>query len=202
VVGDFGICYLEDDGSRLTITEEAVGPRHFMAPELEDGRIGAVSPKSDTYSLGKLLYWLLSGGKAFGREKHRELLWDLRGRNEDSQLGWDNIYMEHVNRLLDVMIAHDPDKRRNVRTVIGLSAKVAKRVEKEFTPITPDAVHPCTYCGYGIYELKSQNNTQLQRFGITPVGDADWRIFVCDSCGHLQMFRIDMADKHQWWRAS
>lgn len=199
VVGDFGICYLEDDGSRLTITEEAVGPRLFIAPELEDGRIEAVSPKSDSYSLGKLLYWLLSGGKVFSREKHRELKWDLKGYNEDSQFGWNNIYMEHVNRLLDVMIDPDPEKRRNVRTVVSLSAKVARLVEKEFTPITPDITHPCKYCGYGVYELKSQNNTQLHRFGITPVGDANWRVFVCDFCGHVQMFRVDLADKQQWW---
>lgn len=202
VVGDFGICYLEDDGSRLTITEEAVGPRLFIAPELEDGRIEAVSPKSDSYSLGKLLYWLLSGGKMFSREKHRELKWDLKGHNEGSQLGWNNIYMEHVNRLLDVMIDPDPEKRRNVRAVVSLSAKVARLVEKEFTPITPDITHPCKYCGYGVYELKSQNNTQLQRFGISPVGAANWRVFVCGLCGHVQMFRVDLAEKQQWWGMS
>ena len=38
VVGDFGICYIEKDGARLTLTDEAVGPRIFMAPEFEGGR--------------------------------------------------------------------------------------------------------------------------------------------------------------------
>lgn len=37
VVADFGIAYVED-GERQTLTDEAVGPRNFIAPELEDGQ--------------------------------------------------------------------------------------------------------------------------------------------------------------------
>ena len=70
VVGDFGLCLLEDE-PRMTTTGEAVGPRHFMAPELEDGFASTVTPKCDVYSLGKLLYWLMSSGNIFSREKHR-----------------------------------------------------------------------------------------------------------------------------------
>ncbi len=36
VLSDFGICLLRDD-ARLTETGEVVGPRAFIAPELEDG---------------------------------------------------------------------------------------------------------------------------------------------------------------------
>jgi eukaryotic-like serine/threonine-protein kinase len=60
VVADFGIVYLADN-ERLTATAEAVGARHFIAPELADGRSDSVDPRSDVYSLGKLLYWLLAG---------------------------------------------------------------------------------------------------------------------------------------------
>lgn len=133
VVGDFGICYLENDEARLTLTEEAVGPRLFMAPELEDGRVEAISQKSDTYALGKLLYWLLSGGRVFGREKHRQTQWDLKGRNEDSLLGWNNIYMEHVNRLLDLMIVDDPEKRRGMQNILILLRRTKRLVQREFT---------------------------------------------------------------------
>ena len=98
------------------MTEEAVGPRLFLAPELEDGRLQDISPKSDTYSLGKILYWLMSGGKIFSREKHREPKWDLKGQNVDSVFDWDNVYMEHVNRLLDLMIVPEPNARRRVES--------------------------------------------------------------------------------------
>ncbi|HEV7902512.1 MAG TPA: serine/threonine-protein kinase [Pyrinomonadaceae bacterium] len=199
VVGDFGICYVEDDGSRLTITEEAVGPRQFIAPELEDGRLDKISSKSDTYSLGKLLYWLFSGGKMFSREKHRMLEWDLKGRNDDSALEWNNIYMEHVNRLLDLMIVNEPENRRSVRTILRVSKKIAKLVEKEFSPISKDIPHPCKYCGYGIYKLQVKTIRNVSSFGLNLVGDPDWRIFTCDFCGHVQMFRVDLANKREWW---
>jgi serine/threonine protein kinase len=199
VVGDFGICFLEDDGTRLTSIDRAVGPRLFMAPELEDGRDDQISPKSDTYSLGKLLYWLMSGRRIFSREKHREPQWDLKGQNEDSPLGWNNIYMEHVNRLLDLMIIHDRNNRRGVDNILILLRRVIRLVEKEFTPISKDIGQPCTYCGMGLYVIRAENNTQVSNFGVTPVGDPNWRIFTCDKCGHVQMFRVDMADKQQWW---
>ena len=38
VVGDFGICFISEEGERFTLTDEAVGARRFTAPELEDGR--------------------------------------------------------------------------------------------------------------------------------------------------------------------
>ena len=70
IVGDFGICHVDEQGRRLTLMEEAVGPRLYISPELEDGRADQVSPRSDVYSLGKLLYWLITGA-IFAREKRR-----------------------------------------------------------------------------------------------------------------------------------
>ena len=114
VIGDFGICYVEQNGERLTLTEEAVGPRIFMAPELEGGRVENITNKCDVYSLGKVLYWLLSGGVMLPREKHREIEYDLKRQNYDALLGWTNIYMEHVNRVLDLMVIAEPEKRRSI----------------------------------------------------------------------------------------
>jgi serine/threonine protein kinase len=199
VVGDFGICYLEEDGTRVTITEEAVGPRYFMAPELEDGRVDDVSPKSDVYSLGKLLYWLLSGGKVFSREKHRETKWDLKDQNPSSALGWNNVYMEHANRLLDRMIVSSPRERFNVENVLILARQAVRLIEKEFNPIARNIGQRCTYCGQGVYVLRAENNAGARNFGFTPTGAPVWRIFTCSLCGHVQVFRVDMAEQKDWW---
>jgi serine/threonine protein kinase len=71
VVGDFGLCFV-DDGGQLTNTEEAVGSRFYCAPELRDGRLrpGVPEKAADVYSLGKVLYWMLTG-EIFDREDHR-----------------------------------------------------------------------------------------------------------------------------------
>jgi serine/threonine protein kinase len=67
-VGDTGLCLIIDD-PRVTPTYEAVGPRFYMAPELEHGRNLEVDFRADLYSLGKLLFWLLSRGVSLPREK-------------------------------------------------------------------------------------------------------------------------------------
>lgn len=36
VIGDFGICHVED-GEPVTLSDEAVGSRHYVAPEMEAG---------------------------------------------------------------------------------------------------------------------------------------------------------------------
>jgi hypothetical protein len=70
-VGDPGLCLLVAE-PRITPTDEAVGPRFYMAPELEHGRNLEVNVRADIYSLGKLLYWLLSGGVNLPRERYTE----------------------------------------------------------------------------------------------------------------------------------
>ncbi len=200
VVGDFGICLLEKTDDRMTLTEEAVGPRLYMAPEVEDGRLDKITPQVDSYSLGKLLYWLLSGGKIFSREKHREREWDLKGRNEDSILGWNNIYMEHVNRLLDKMIIENPNDRLIVDTALILTRRVTRLVEKEYNPVDQNIRQLCTYCGEGYYVQKVKSNPmQVHNFGLNAVGSSDWRIYTCIECGHVQAFRADLAKRIDRW---
>ncbi len=75
-VSDFGLCLIVDM-PRFTATEEAVGPRYYMAPELEDGRLLDVDLAADVYSLGKVLYFILSIGRVFSREKYKSEHWAL-----------------------------------------------------------------------------------------------------------------------------
>lgn len=199
VIGDFGICFMEEDGTRITILDEAVGPAMFIAPELEDGRQEKISNKCDIYSLGKLLYWLLSGGRIFSREKHREPNWDLKDQNADTITGWNNIYMEHVNRLLDFMIIGNPEERRPIDNILILLKTVKRLVKKEFAPISREIRQPCRYCGYGYYVLIGNDPTSIRNFGFTPVGISDWRIMVCNTCGHVELFRIESASHKDWW---
>jgi hypothetical protein len=72
VVGDFGLCYfLDGELERVTNLAEEVGARGYMAPECEGGRVLTVLPSADVYSLGKILYWILTG-RHLARESQRE----------------------------------------------------------------------------------------------------------------------------------
>ena len=137
VVGDFGLCQLHSGGERVTLIDEAVGPRHYRAPELEDARVDQASPRSDSYSLGKILYWLLSGGRIFSREKHREREWDLvdirtprtglahKARPLSAE-GW-RLFFGYVNRnLLDSTIAADVTWRYDVKVIKTIAQTVRR----------------------------------------------------------------------------
>ena len=195
VVADFGLCYLEG-GERHTLTEEAVGPRWFMAPELEDGRASDITPASDIYSLGKLLYWLISGGKIFSREKHREPNVNLVSLFQFQDPG-----LEHVNRILDQMIVSEPDQRLQFVSQVAKSIHKAIRLLKhDYRAVSPDIPQRCTYCGEGVYKIMAKGiDVSVENFGLKRAGAADWRIMVCDQCGHVQLFRIDLAERKDWW---
>ncbi|GEM_PF-3162576 len=118
VVGDFGICFLfsDKDKERLTQTREDVGPRHFMAPELANGRLENVSPACDVYSLGKLLYWLFARD-SFDREEHREKEYDLVHKLQ-------NPLLELLNSLLDKMLTPKPSER--IQTVLEVIQEIER----------------------------------------------------------------------------
>ena len=72
VLGDFGIVYLPDRPTRLTRTNESVGPHDYMPPWGEvGGRLNNVDDKFDVYMLGKLLWCMVSGRLLLQREWFR-----------------------------------------------------------------------------------------------------------------------------------
>ncbi|MFC1572815.1 serine/threonine protein kinase [Candidatus Eisenbacteria bacterium] len=190
VVADFGLCYM-DDGDRLTNAEEAVGPRLFMAPEQENGRCDVVLPTVDAYSLGKLLYWLLRGdGRVFSREVHREDDWDLAKVLK-------RIEYEHVNRLLDRMIAFKPsDRYPSVSMAQEDAARIRALIEGGYNVVSGKHPQVCIYCGIGKYRQWQDTPTN---FGLNAVGSNQWKILCCNYCGNVQLFRLERLETKELW---
>jgi serine/threonine protein kinase len=65
-LSDFGICH-NIDSERITNVGDVMGPRGFTAPELETGSAD-VTAACDVYSLGKVIYYMISGGVVIPRE--------------------------------------------------------------------------------------------------------------------------------------
>lgn len=192
VVGDFGVCFIQT-GARLTETIEAVGARYYMAPELADGRAEDVKPASDVYSLGKILYWFLTG-EVFDREDYRR-----KDRLLTNHFTDDSILQVH--QLLDVMITYD----RNERILDGLAlvtavAELRRRMDGRF----PTLEHPprrCRYCGVGTYKPIGENSRDLSavfNFGFSPTNAPVPLIFICAHCGHVEMFRPSSSKNPHW----
>jgi serine/threonine-protein kinase len=67
-VSDFGLAKrVDDDAPHVTQTGAVVGTPSYMAPEQAAGKRGKGSPASDVYSLGAILYEMLTGQAPFAR---------------------------------------------------------------------------------------------------------------------------------------
>jgi serine/threonine-protein kinase len=64
-VGDFGLAKLVNDDRSLTQTGAILGTPSYMAPEQASRGRGTVGPASDVYSLGAILYQMLTGRPPF-----------------------------------------------------------------------------------------------------------------------------------------
>ena len=190
VVGDFGICFIQTS-ERLTETVEAVGARFYMAPELADGRSDDVTDRSDVYSLGKLLYWFLTG-KVFDREDHRRA---------DRLLTrvFPQPAILHIHQLLDHMIAHDPAARIPNADVVRLELVRIRRLIEGGYPTLEHMPQLCRFCGDGEYKLlgNSRDTSAVFSFGFDPTNTVP-HIFVCKNCGHVEMFRPAYSKNPHW----
>jgi len=60
-VGDFGLAHLAGSAAGLTRTGAVLGTPLYMAPEQVEGRSEDITPRTDVYALGAILYEILTG---------------------------------------------------------------------------------------------------------------------------------------------
>jgi serine/threonine-protein kinase len=79
-VGDFGLARRLEEDSGQTRTGSAVGTPSYMAPEQAEGRSREAGPLADVYSLGAVLYEVLTGRAPFRGASVLETLEQVRKR--------------------------------------------------------------------------------------------------------------------------
>jgi serine/threonine protein kinase len=224
VVTDFGICIITDSGAeRMTEVQEQVGARFYMAPELADGRHEDITPACDVYSLGKLLYWILSS-RIFDREKHGHPTWDLR---TDATSG--AIY-DVYDSVFSKAIVEDPIKRfKDASELEDAVNKILEKIDNDGRYLDANVPSSCLFCGAGKYqksavlpritkrptprgqEVDHYEVDYSNNFGITvpsltslPQGNISqslykrYLILKCDNCGNVQTFHFEGPESS--WR--
>lgn len=177
VVLDFGLCYMQDTDQRLTETMEQVGSRFYMAPEFEGGRAGDVTAKADTYSLGKILYFMLTG-----RHIAREA---FRGDNELSNILQDSQVRYITDRILQNSIVENPSMRADVKSLRETSVLIRRLMTEHYYP-GREGSH-CRFCGEGRYSSAKHANIRVRYPGIVEKTE-QFDLVICDHCGNIQWF--------------
>ena len=157
--------------------------------------MGDPSEKTDVYALGKVLYWMLSGGSIFGREDHRATpLARLLGEQR-----W-----EHVHMLLDKVVVEKPSGRLTLDDFRRELGRVRDLVIENYAPLKPSIGIRCRFCGLGRYTRAGQAQvgyTAGPVQAIDPQSGARhvdaMNVLRCENCGHVELF--DHERTRSWW---
>ncbi len=137
VLTDFGIAKQFDANSDLTVTGSTIGSPHYLSPEQAHGK--PVDARSDIYSIGIMLYEMLSGEKPYQGESEMDTV--LKHLNEPvPQLAGD---LAHLQPLLERMLAKQPDDRFQSAAELAeklAAARDAWAGEEESPAFAPEAL--------------------------------------------------------------
>ena len=180
VVGDFGLCIdLNDAQERATQTLEAVGADRYIAPEVAKGRVAEPQATSDVYSLGKVLYFILSR-KTLIREEYAEGEDDLRTQDASPN-------MHFVYEIFDKTITKRPEDRYpNATALLKSLDSVIERVQLKAHILNTSVRQQCMFCVVGEYRV--QRVAAVNEF-----------MYVCSNCGNVQHFMASPPSK-MWWK--
>lgn len=176
-ITDFGVAYFKEADTGLTRTGFFLGTPEFASPEQAGG--ARLDVRSDIYSLGAILYWMLSGKPPFTGDSPQAVLIKIATQPLPPIQTINPSVPEPVRALIEKMTAKDPadrfQKPDDVLTAIGECAvQLAPRDQqsdggKEKTPRKPvlsDAVTLGVLLGLGLLLILAiwQGGALYQKF--------------------------------------
>jgi len=174
---DFGCCQIVD-GEAVTLIDEGIGSKNYMAPECESGSIGKSNDRSDVYSLGKILWVLITGQQTFSREKP---VFTNRSLN--------NIYPHnpecwHLNRIFEFSVRSKIEDRQDASSIAGLCDLLIRNILGKYPPLE-HVRQICPSCGQGnLYEELDNYVVPMHALFTNPMPDGI-KGYVCNICGYI-----------------
>jgi len=186
-LGDFGIVFVPEQGERLTVTNERVGPRDYM-PQWGDlgERLESVHTNFDVYMLGKLLWCMVSGRLKLPREYHQLPDFDVKALFPNDPA------MHALDAIIQKCVVEKPDQC--LASAVELLAIVDEQLlvlERGGQLLTDGVPRPCHICGKGLYRKVLLDAGVVGRPVVNlPLAGMPMEatIFICNVCHHLQLF--------------
>ncbi|MCI0342948.1 MAG: tetratricopeptide repeat-containing serine/threonine-protein kinase [Planctomycetales bacterium] len=110
-LADFGLAKSVAAGSTLTRTGQALGTPAYMSPEQGRGETSSLTPATDVWGVGCVLYEMLAGCRPFGGETPAALVAAIVARSPASLRRSRPDVPRAVTTLLDAALAKDPGSR-------------------------------------------------------------------------------------------
>jgi serine/threonine protein kinase len=198
ILGDFGLIFFTDsDHTRISETFENVGSRDWMPPWAYSMRVEEVKPTFDVFSLGKVLWSMVSGSPVLP-------LWYFDTEKFDLEKMFPKRpYIKYANLLFKkCVVQYEKDCLRDATALLEEVDRVLAIMDAnaDFIGFGSRIERSCKVCGIGHYKLIIDRNIQqMQSFGIDPQG-SPWRMknFTCDHCGHVQLFAFGNEEPRAW----
>jgi hypothetical protein len=182
VLGDFGLVFFTDDHrTRLSATLENVGTRDWMPAWAMGIRIEEVKPTFDVFSLGKVLWTMVSG-----RPFLRLWYWNKPGFNLEEMFP-ESRFIGFVKRLLaQCVVEREADCFPDANHLLAEIDKMLLIIQRDGEVLGDGIERYCRVCGIGKYVLSSNND--VDNSFRRPAGQRVLKVFTCNHCGHVQMF--------------
>ena len=185
ILGDFGLVYFEDEKhTRISNTYENVGSRDWMPSWAMGIRIEDVKPTFDVFSLGKLLWSMISGKPILQLWYFDKDAYNLEKLFPNSR------NMRLVNQLFAECIVEDEQScLQNANELLLHIDKTIANIEIGADVINLKVERTCRACGIGKYQLLVNDNFQEAiNFGFRPARERKMKIFTCSYCGNVELF--------------
>ena len=184
VLGDCGLAFKREGEERLTETFENVGSRDWMPGWAMGLQLTDVQPNFDVFSLGKVLWAMIAGQPILQLWYHRKPKFDL------AKMFPGNESIAFVQTILDRTVVEEPtDCLKNGTELLALVDETIEALTIKVRVFGGDLIRKCLVCGKGNYQIIVDHDVNEQRnFGLEVIAQPKFRIFVCNSCGHLQLF--------------
>lgn len=186
VVGDLGLVYFQDQKSgRATDTFENVGSRDWMPGWAMGSRIEEVRPSFDVFSLGKILWSMISG------QPKLQLWYHHKDRFEVEKMFPGNPDIRWARLILDRCIVENEDNcLSNASDLLSIIDRILRAVDRHAQILGNKVPRICRVCGIGEYSEMSRDTLMLAQ---------TFRMFLCRNCGHTELFFAGPGTSYPAW---